>query len=497
MKLLATIAAHALHRPHQVALLGEDESFSYVDLQTAISILGQQLVQRGVRTLGLDMDNCPAWALTDLAALAAGVCLVPLPPFFSDAQLRHCLHQAGVQAVISDRPEELYRRAGLQPPTHIDSIRIGRREFAWLNLATEVEGPPDSVVKLTYTSGTTGEPKGVMLARDSLDAVAASLAGAVSPQPGERHLALMPLAVLLENIAGLYVPLLGGATAILPGTQQVGMLGAARVDARCMLDALLHWAASSALFTPQTLSLLLDAIETSGRRPRLRFAALGGAVSSLRLLQRAERLGIPVFEGYGVSEAASVITLNVPGGKRTGSVGKPLPHLELRVSECGEIQIRGPLFRGYLAQDPVHTDDWWSTGDIGRIDEDGFVHLMGRHRNFFVTAFGRNVSPEWVEAELCAEAAVMQAAVFGEARPFNTALLVAAPGADTSHIERAVAQANARLPDYARIGRWLYASQPFTPHNGQLSSNGRLRREQVEAVYGGLIAAQYQQEKVS
>jgi long-subunit acyl-CoA synthetase (AMP-forming) len=132
-----------------------------------------------------------------------------------------------------------------------------------------------------------------------------------------------------------------------------------------------------------------------------------------------------------------------------------------------------------------------ATGDLGHFDADGFLHIAGRRKNVFITSFGRNVSPEWVETELEAHAAVAQAAVFGEARPWNVAVVVPAPAADATAIAAAIARANAGLPDYARISDWILAHEPFTPANGLLTANGRTRRAAIFDLYRDRIDARY------
>jgi long-subunit acyl-CoA synthetase (AMP-forming) len=134
--------------------------------------------------------------------------------------------------------------------------------------------------------------------------------------------------------------------------------------------------------------------------------------------------------------------------------------------------------------------EWLATGDLGRLDEDGFLHIEGRRKHVLITSYGRNVSPEWPEAELLAGGAIAQAAVFGEARPRLCALVVPArPAVHDEAIDAQVRAANRRLPDYARIGRWLRADAPFTPQNGLATPNGRLRREAVWKAYGARLDA--------
>ncbi|MDB5947854.1 MAG: AMP-dependent synthetase and ligase, partial [Ramlibacter sp.] len=137
--------------------------------------------------------------------------------------------------------------------------------------------------------------------------------------------------------------------------------------------------------------------------------------------------------------------------------------------------------------------DCIATGDLGYLDGDGFLHLTGRKKSSFITSFGRNVAPEWVERELVAHGPIAQAAVFGEARPFNSAVLAVQRTATPQAVEEALAEVNRRLPDYARVRAWLPASEPFTPGNGMLTPNGRLRRASIFNTYAARIDALYQQ----
>lgn len=236
----------------------------------------------------------------------------------------------------------------------------------------------------------------------------------------------------------------------------------------------------------------------SGGAPRpqsLRLLAVGGAPVPLYLLERARELGLPVFQGYGLSECASVVALNVTGANKVGSVGRPLPHVRLKIAADGEIMVGGEaLFTTYLGfPQRASGDGFWPTGDIGHLDADGYLYVTGRKKNIFITAFGRNVSPEWLESELTAQPEIAQACVFGEGSPWNVAVIVARGPGDEA-VARAVARANEGLPDYARIRRWLLADAPFAPQNGMATSNGRVRRETVWAGYETLLRKLFEEE---
>jgi len=214
------------------------------------------------------------------------------------------------------------------------------------------------------------------------------------------------------------------------------------------------------------------------------------------LLHDAQSLGLPVFEGYGLSECASVIAVNRPDATRSGSVGLPLPHVRVTVADDGEIVVSGVRWRGYLATaDAAGTTPGTAgaiaTGDLGFIDADGYLHITGRKKNIFITSFGRNVAPEWIERELVARAPILQAAVFGESRPFNTAIIVAHAAATQQAVTQALEEVNRQLPDYARVSAWIPAREPFTPHNGLSTPNGRLRRSEIFGAYADRINASY------
>jgi long-subunit acyl-CoA synthetase (AMP-forming) len=207
------------------------------------------------------------------------------------------------------------------------------------------------------------------------------------------------------------------------------------------------------------------------------------------LLARADRLGLPVYEGYGLTECASVVALNTPAARRTGSVGRPLPHADVTIDAHGEIHVAGAAVGGYVGGEQAPRTV--ATGDLGYFDTDGFLYVSGRRKNMFITSFGRNVSPEWVETELCEERAIAQAAVFGDARPWNVAVIVPAPQAERSEVGAAIEAANRRLPDYARVGDWIVAARPFTAGTGELTPNGRNRRAAIWTRYRGELDALY------
>jgi long-subunit acyl-CoA synthetase (AMP-forming) len=407
-----------------------------------------------VRVLGLIADNGPGWVITDLAAQKAGVVLVPLPAFFTPAQVEHAVAETGMDAIIG---AALPRFA---PAGDIEGL-------AWWRRAALPAAFPRGTSKVTFTSGTTGTPKGVPLTSAQQVRVAHALKLVTQHLGLERHLCLLPLAVLLENVAGVYAPLAAGMEVCVPPLAQTGLRGSSAFDPLACLAAIRRWQAESVILLPQMLAALTAALERGASAPTsLKFAAVGGGKVSPVLIHRARSFGLPAYEGYGLSECASVVALNVPGADKVRSVGRALPHVRVEI-EDGEIHVNG---------DP--------TGDLGELDAEGFLHVRGRRKHVLITSYGRNVSPEWPEAELLAGPAIAQAAVFGEAQPRLCALVVPADGASAAAVEAQVRAANARLPDYAQIGAWLRADAPFTPQNGFATANGRAQRDALWRTYG-------------
>lgn len=196
-------------------------------------------------------------------------------------------------------------------------------------------------------------------------------------------------------------------------------------------------------------------------------------------------MGLPVYEGYGLSECASVVCLNTPAACRIGSVGRPLPHARVRIDAQGELHVRGAVMVGYLGSSPVRIAEV-ATGDVGEIDADGFVYIRGRRKDVLITSLGRNVSPEWVESQLLRHEAISQAMVVGESRPYLGALIVSV--APDDEIGRCIDAANSLLPDYARVRSWTRV-QSFSAQLGFTTPNGRLRRAAIASSQASVIDA--------
>lgn len=431
------------HNPDRVALRDETRSVSYGDLEHEIALRMDFL--RGVSALAIALDNGVDWVLWDLAALKAGIPCVPLPPFFTPEQVFHVLHSAGVSHILS--------------PEGLRSADTGQEKVL-----------PAGTAKVTFTSGTTGAPKGVCLPKAAMENVAQSIVEVVGTEFAGTHVSVLPLAVLLENVAGVYAGLMAGCAIRLTGLQKFGL------QYENIHAVLKESSANSVILVPEILRKLMAQVVAHGPLTELKFIAVGGSKVDPALIFQARKMGLPVYEGYGLSECASVVSLNTPRDDRPGSVGKLLPHVKARVVD-GEIQIKQPGFIGYVGES---SPEIFRTGDLGILDSDGFLSITGRRKNVLITSYGRNVSPEWVEALLLAQPSIAQAIVYGDAQPALSALIV--PSSPEADINSAIAKANAALPNYARVHDFLIVP-PFTVADGTLTGTGRLRRERILTLY--------------
>ena len=333
--------------PGAVALVDGRRSISYAALPALIEREIEWLREGGAERHALLADNGVPWALADLALHVGAMLSVPLPGSFTPAQVAHALDDAGIDALLTDddvRARELlpgWRADGISP---VSGLQRFRRQ---LDPATRPSAPAGTH-KITYTSGSTSNPKGVCLSGRALEAIAESVAGATRDLAIERHLCILPLATLLENVAGLYAPLLRGATCVVPPSSVTGM-SYGGLDAARLLGTLSREQPNSLILVPELLQVLVVAAERGWQPPpALQFVAVGGARVSPELLGRADAAGIPVYEGYGLSECASVVCLNTPAARRTGTVGRPLPHVRVRVDASGQVHVAGNTMLGYL-----------------------------------------------------------------------------------------------------------------------------------------------------
>lgn len=493
-RLLAALAGHAGQQPHAPALTSATLSLDYASLWQQVSALADRLRTLPPGPLALALDNGVAWVVIDLACLLAERPLLPLPGYFSAEQRQHALVTAGAIALLTDAAMQVSTEAGSAGhavPGWPDLILVMLPACDNRAVSGEPQsGLPQGTAKITFTSGSTGHPKGVCLSQDNQITVAESLATVIA-DPAPRHLCVLPLATLLENVAGVYVPLLCGGEVLLPGLQTLGHGGSRTLDPQAFLGQISAARPASLILVPQLLDLLMQAASQGWPVPdSLRFVAVGGSRVAPEAVARARALGIPAFEGYGLSECSSVVSLNTPAGDLPGSAGQVLPHLQVSIGPDGDLSVTGNAFLGYAGQPESWHPERVDTGDLARLDDQGFLHLAGRRKHLLITSYGRNISPEWVESQVQAHPGIRDCLVLGDARPFCSALLFA-PALDDDAVARWLDHVNAGLPDYARVLRWHRLPAPLQADPDLTTANGRPRRDRIAQRLAPLIDTLY------
>ncbi|MEN0036396.1 MAG: AMP-binding protein [Cellvibrio sp.] len=490
------LESYTQKNPKQIALISDDVQISFAELVAQVANLADWLAESNIGRAGLWGENSIEWIIADLAAWKANITLVPLPRFFSAVQLHHVIEHSQLSCILVVGDADSIAPVTNRVSTCVQNIHCDHLKGMGTYLAI------NNICKVTYTSGTTGAPKGVCLTSGAIQNVTNALTARIYESPTAYselncHFTLLPLSTLLENIAGVYVPLLMGKSIIVLSGVSIGLLGSSELSMPTLLRRLHQYQPSSLIVLPQILMGFVGAtVQGFTLPPSLKFIAVGGARTSAQLLDQACALGIPVHEGYGLSECASVVSLNSPLANKIGSVGRPLNHVQVKI-ENGEINVRGNTFSGYLGQPPHETEDWLATGDLGYIDEEGFLFITGRKKNLLISSFGRNISPEWIESELALCRSIAQCMVIGDAQPFCSAIVVPSSSQITAdQIEEDIERVNQKLPDYAQVKKIIFSREPFTPSNHLLTDNGRLRRveifthyrSEIESIYSDIVS---------
>lgn len=445
-------------QPDKIALIGatdqgELNELCYRELWELIQARQKEFGIDKPRCLAMRSENCLQWVINDLAALAGEIPLLPVPTFFTPEQAMHSVRQSGADLLLGDwdflvEPPKLELSESLLPQT----------------------------VKVTFTSGSTGTPKGVCLSAAQLDAVSSQLAEVIAQNVAvERHLVMLPLSTLLENITGIYVPLLLGKTSVVLEGKDVGLIGSSHFDPARFVQALSRFQPNSLVLTPALLEALVKVVEYhSELKQGLKFIAVGGASVPRLLLERAKSLALPVYEGYGLSECASVVAVNTPANNRIGSCGKVLSHQHVKIGEQGEILVRGNVALGYIGQ--PFSQQWFATGDIGSIDAQGFLTIHGRLKNLIVTSYGRNISPEWIETLAHDYSELKQFVVMGDGEDYLSAFVI---HPNKGNVIAALHELNQQLPDYAQIAQLIWCEVP-PPNLVLFTFNARPIRSVIE-----------------
>ncbi|MDF1588451.1 MAG: AMP-binding protein [Gammaproteobacteria bacterium] len=482
------ITEYSIQKPNALALIGDHNSYSWAELYNSVIALSHQLHAYKDGVVALYADNSPAWVIIDLASRLADITLLPLPLFFSQQQLQHAIASAGTTAIIHQKDDLLSQLLSL---SNASDINLNGFVIELCDDRKKVTLPA-ATGKITFTSGSTGQPKGVCLSNDQQIIVAESLLQA-SEQTQIRHLGILPFSTLLENIGGIYTPLLSGGVVIAVSQSTLGFNGNSGFDLTTFLSAISHFQPDSLIVLPELLLALVGAVKQGWQAPgSLKFIAVGGSRVATTLLEQAQQCGLPVYQGYGLSECCSVVSLNTPSASRIDSIGKVLPPCQVSI-EKGEIIVSGNTFLGYIDQ----PDSWYqtqvATGDLGKLDQDGFLQIEGRKKNLLISSFGRNINPEWIESELLSNGLLQQCVVFGDAKPFCIALVMPRDNTTTNEsIQLWIDHVNRGLPDYANIKQWIRLIKPLTFEQGLITSNGRPVRIAILSHFQHKIDSLYQ-----
>jgi long-subunit acyl-CoA synthetase (AMP-forming) len=424
------IKHHSVTRPDNIAFEDDINQISWSDLATRVECLACQL-DAVEGTIGIGLAGGIDYVIADLALTLSAKRQVPLPFFFSTEQNAHILMDAKVSSVITSNPEIF------SALPHLKLINPAAQS----NEVCAFRSYNGGAKRIIYTSGSSGNPKGVVLGDRQMDASIRALSRVIAADASDTHLSILPLAQLLEQICGIFLPIVAGAKTVFRFEATKSLFGAP-IDP--LVQAFETIRPTTSLLAPAILARWIDAVAHQRAPDSLRFVAVGGASSSASLIKSAHDIGIPVHEGYGLSECCAVVAMNRPGDNQPGTVGPVLDGLNVSL-ENGEIVVSGPtVMQGYLNARPAPSV--WHTGDLGHFDGDRLV-IDGRKDALLVTAAGRNVSPEWVEQRVNADPRIVSSAL-GIRKSDGTLVLIVVATAPVSPREIEIHLSD--LPIYAQ-----------------------------------------------
>ena len=520
-----------------------------------VDALARGLLARGVRhgdRVAVLSRTRLEWILLDWAVMSIGAVVVGLYPTSSAKECEFILAHCEAVLAFAEDDEQTRKLVSIRGalPTLREII-----PFDWLEklesdgrLARHLRPEPveeDDLATLIYTSGTTGPPKGCMLTHRNLVTAAMCVVEGMN-QPGDICLLFLPLAhsygrlahqaasyrgttvALVADVARVPEALATVRPTVLPAVPRVyekihaNALGeieragglrtrigqwALGVGARTSRARRKGTAVTGVLALKQRLADRLVFAKVRERLGgRLRVGVSGAAPLSTDVMEFFHALGVPVVEGYGLTETASSATVNEPGNFRIGTVGRPVENTQVRLAEDGEILIRSDsVFAGYY-KDPEATaaaltdDGWLRTGDVGELDEEGFLRITDRKKDLIITAGGKNIAPQNLENALKASRFVSQALVVGDRRPYVTALVtleeaeVASSGRDPQKlVQELVDDVNRDRTRVEQIKRFVILPRDFSQEEGEVTPTLKLRRrvihdhfaDEIEKLYSG------------
>jgi long-chain acyl-CoA synthetase len=560
------------------------ESIAAKEMLRRVAGLSRSLAELGIRPgdrVGLFAPNCPEWAIADFAIEGLGAVSVPVYFHESLDRLTYILKDSGARVVFTSGEEEARKIAecrgalpalehviSVAPPAdlHGDILRYealiataGDGDIAqYRSRAAEVTGK--QLATIIYTSGTTGEPKGVMLSHANLTSNALDSAKDIETLSGDVALSFLPLAHVYERVVD-YSYLFRGisvayveqpetvaeallevhpttvaavprffekiyATIIEKGHRETGLKRAIFDWALRVATQAAPWRAygktvsSSVKLRWQMANLLVYSKFRAGMGGRIRTFTSGSAPLAVELLEFFWTVGLPIYQGYGLTETSPVVTASNPKANKVGTVGRPIAGVQVKIAADGEILVKGTcVMQGYYnkpdqTREVITPDGWLLTGDIGRVDEDGYLIITDRKKELLKTAGGKFVAPAPIENLLKTSPLITNAMVVGDRRKFTSVLVVvnfagieeearksgrefsthAQMLADswvrdlyTHELERLMAP----LAQYEKPKRFALIEKDFTYANGELTYTMKLKRRVIEERYQDVIARLY------
>jgi long-chain acyl-CoA synthetase len=547
---------------------------TWAEYASQVRAAAKGLIALGVepgRPVCLFGSNQPEWAVFDFAAMAVGALPAGIYPTNTAEECAYIINHSAAPVILVQNPERLERvlaqRSALPNLRHIvlmgndpvgapgvltwDQFIAGGRGVPDDALQTRLDalGPRDAAT-LLYTSGTTGQPKAVVLPHEALAYMAAALTDIIAVGPADRVISYLPLSHIAEQLVSLLTPPIGGhivyyepdlrrlletiketrptAFFAVPRVWEKfyagangaldGLSGLKRVIARRALAVGRRYVAALSRGQRPTGSLALqyrlyDHLVYSRAKGKMgldqaRFLFSSAAPLSPAITEFFAGLGMQILNLYGLSECTGLCSVNRPGWNRIGSVGAALPGVELKIAGDGEILTRGPnTLLGYL-KDPEATarvldeEGFVHTGDVGYFDADGFLFITDRKKDIIITAGGENVTPSLIEVELKKFSLIGDAVVIGDERPYLTVLIsldvdgVAQAGLDPAAIragvQAAVDEVNRGLAPVRQIKRFAILDHPLSIERGELTPTAKVRRKAVREHFAAEIDAMYE-----
>jgi long-chain acyl-CoA synthetase len=528
-------------------------SLTYREVWQTINEFAVGLKACGVKEgdkVGIMSANCPQWAISDFAIMLLGAVVVPIYPTLPASQVEYILHNGEVSWLLAENDLQLEKVKSIWPDhltrvvkffgnvsvydgkelTFNDVCAIGVQQELTMGPLDRHAIPPDRLATIVHTSGTSGTPKGVMLShRNIVSNIRASLSY-LSVQPSDLALSYLPLSHIFERTVGQFAVLSSGAAiAYAENIEKIQQnLQEVRPTVLCTVPRLLEKVYAKINERIANLPRILHILRLvdplvrkklkAGFGGRIRFMVSGGAGLAAEIAEFFTAAKLPVYEGYGMTEAAPVICANPLGEARAGTVGLPIPGVAVKLGEDGELLAKGPnVMLGYY-NNPEETaktiteDGWLYTGDVAQI-ENGYVRIVDRKKNILVLATGKNVAPWPIENSISLSPHIAQAVLIGDKRTYVTCLLVPDFAALrpialeqqlgeeqrvwVQHpdirklIRREVVEATESLADFEKPKRAILLEHDLTMEDGDLTPTLKVRSKIVLEKYGDRIEAMY------